>query len=75
MSHACICVCFPALETADSDNGLCGWLLVGLSILLMLVTLPISIWMCIKVSYSSSCIQCLEIVCMQPSNAIYCVFI
>lgn len=40
----------PALENADSDIGLCGWLLVGLSILLMLVTLPISIWMCIKVS-------------------------
>ncbi|KAM7369272.1 hypothetical protein PAMP_013553 [Pampus punctatissimus] len=37
------------LETADSGIGLCGWLLVALSILLMLVTLPISIWMCIKI--------------------------
>lgn len=40
----------PALENADSDIGLCGWMLVILSVLLMLVTLPISIWMCIKVS-------------------------
>uniref|UniRef100_A0A8C9YY50 Stomatin n=1 Tax=Sander lucioperca TaxID=283035 RepID=A0A8C9YY50_SANLU len=39
----------PALENSDSDIGLCGWLLVALSILLMLVTLPISIWMCIKI--------------------------
>ncbi|XP_068585919.1 stomatin isoform X1 [Cebidichthys violaceus] len=38
-----------ALENSDSDIGLCGWLLVSLSILLMLVTLPISIWMCIKI--------------------------
>ncbi|MEQ2178457.1 hypothetical protein GOODEAATRI_014133 [Goodea atripinnis] len=38
-----------ALENPDSDIGLCGWLLVGLSVMLMLVTLPISIWMCIKV--------------------------
>uniref|UniRef100_A0A7N6A3V7 Band 7 domain-containing protein n=1 Tax=Anabas testudineus TaxID=64144 RepID=A0A7N6A3V7_ANATE len=37
-----------ALENADSDIGLCGWMLVILSVLLMLVTLPISIWMCIK---------------------------
>uniref|UniRef100_A0A3B3U285 Stomatin n=1 Tax=Poecilia latipinna TaxID=48699 RepID=A0A3B3U285_9TELE len=32
-----------------SGIGLCGWLLVGFSLLLMLVTLPISIWMCIKI--------------------------
>uniref|UniRef100_A0A3B3Z5D8 Band 7 domain-containing protein n=1 Tax=Poecilia mexicana TaxID=48701 RepID=A0A3B3Z5D8_9TELE len=38
-----------ALEDADSGIGLCGWLLVGFSLLLMLVTLPISIWMCIKI--------------------------
>ncbi|GLD66273.1 erythrocyte band 7 integral membrane protein [Lates japonicus] len=38
-----------ALENPETDIGLCGWLLVLLSILLMLVTLPISIWMCIKI--------------------------
>ncbi|PWA26957.1 hypothetical protein CCH79_00000680, partial [Gambusia affinis] len=38
-----------ALENSDSGIGLCGWLLVGLSLMLMLVTLPISIWMCIKI--------------------------
>ncbi|KAM7393194.1 hypothetical protein PAMA_008036 [Pampus argenteus] len=37
------------LETADPGIGLCGWLLVALSVLLMLVTLPISVWMCIKI--------------------------
>ncbi|CAB1332814.1 unnamed protein product [Coregonus sp. 'balchen'] len=38
-----------ALESSDTDNGLCGWIIVGLSILLMLATLPLSIWMCIKI--------------------------
>ncbi|XP_066501941.1 erythrocyte band 7 integral membrane protein isoform X2 [Hoplias malabaricus] len=38
-----------ALESSDSDIGLCGWLLVLFSILLTLFTLPISIWMCIKI--------------------------
>lgn len=52
-SHERICLLPPrppALENSDSDIGLCGWLLVSLSILLMLVTLPVSVWMCIKVS-------------------------
>ncbi|XP_049459480.1 erythrocyte band 7 integral membrane protein isoform X1 [Epinephelus fuscoguttatus] len=38
-----------ALEEADSDIGACGWLLVACSILLMLLTLPLSIWCCIKI--------------------------
>nr|XP_061800490.1 stomatin-like [Nerophis lumbriciformis] len=38
-----------ALESGDSDIGFCGWLLVGMSLLLMVVTLPLSIWMCIKI--------------------------
>ncbi|XP_016141698.1 erythrocyte band 7 integral membrane protein-like [Sinocyclocheilus grahami] len=38
-----------ALENADSDIGLCGWILVLFSILLTLLTLPLSIWMCIKI--------------------------
>ncbi|ROL47502.1 Erythrocyte band 7 integral membrane protein [Anabarilius grahami] len=38
-----------ALENTDSDIGLCGWILVLFSILLTLLTLPLSIWMCIKV--------------------------
>lgn len=41
--------CLSALESPDIGVGLCGWIIVGLSILLMLATLPISIWMCIKV--------------------------
>lgn len=42
--------CLIDLESADSDIGLCGWLLVLFSILLTIMTLPISIWMCIKVT-------------------------
>nr|XP_020456698.1 erythrocyte band 7 integral membrane protein isoform X2 [Monopterus albus] len=38
-----------ALENADSDIGVCGRLLVVLSIIFMLVTLPLSIWACIKI--------------------------
>uniref|UniRef100_A0A672SNN8 Erythrocyte band 7 integral membrane protein-like n=1 Tax=Sinocyclocheilus grahami TaxID=75366 RepID=A0A672SNN8_SINGR len=38
-----------ALENTDSDIGLCGWILVIFSILLTLLTLPLSIWMCIKI--------------------------
>ncbi|XP_034997520.1 stomatin isoform X2 [Hippoglossus stenolepis] len=41
--------CQAAWENPDGDIGVCGWLLVGFSFLLMLVTLPISIWMCIKI--------------------------
>uniref|UniRef100_A0AAQ5YT59 Band 7 domain-containing protein n=1 Tax=Amphiprion ocellaris TaxID=80972 RepID=A0AAQ5YT59_AMPOC len=37
-----------ALENPETDIGLCGWVLVGASLLLMLLTLPLSIWMCIK---------------------------
>lgn len=49
--YKCTCLSsLPALENTDSDIGVCGWLLVVLSVLLMLATLPISIWMCIKVS-------------------------
>ncbi|TRY60449.1 hypothetical protein DNTS_028894 [Danionella cerebrum] len=38
-----------ALENSDNDIGLCGWILVVFSIILTLVTLPLSIWMCIKI--------------------------
>ncbi|KAJ8285667.1 hypothetical protein GJAV_G00029570 [Gymnothorax javanicus] len=37
------------LETVGNDVGLCGRLLVLCSVLLTLVTLPVSIWMCIKI--------------------------
>uniref|UniRef100_A0AAY5KND6 Band 7 domain-containing protein n=1 Tax=Esox lucius TaxID=8010 RepID=A0AAY5KND6_ESOLU len=44
---------FPHSRTtetlSDADIGLCGWIIVGFSLLLMVVTLPISIWMCIKI--------------------------
>jgi len=44
-------VFFPsALENSEYEIGFCGWVLISFSILLMLLTLPISIWMCIKVS-------------------------
>ncbi|XP_037609112.1 erythrocyte band 7 integral membrane protein isoform X2 [Sebastes umbrosus] len=37
------------LEDPDPGIGCCGWLLVAVSVLLMLLTLPISVWMCIKI--------------------------
>ncbi|KAF4077120.1 hypothetical protein AMELA_G00204410 [Ameiurus melas] len=37
------------LESPDSDIGFCGWFLVLFSILLTILTLPVSIWMCIKI--------------------------
>ncbi|XP_054896582.1 stomatin-like [Poeciliopsis prolifica] len=37
------------LENSDYEIGLIGWVLVGLSLLLVLVTLPLSIWMCFKI--------------------------
>uniref|UniRef100_A0A3Q3WKC2 Band 7 domain-containing protein n=1 Tax=Mola mola TaxID=94237 RepID=A0A3Q3WKC2_MOLML len=52
---AFICVLFLclssllALENQESDIGFCGCALVLLSIILMVMTLPISIWMCIKI--------------------------
>ncbi|XP_056288518.1 erythrocyte band 7 integral membrane protein isoform X1 [Pseudoliparis swirei] len=38
-----------ALENSEYEIGFCGWVLISFSILLMLLTLPISIWMCIKI--------------------------
>ncbi|XP_047424933.1 erythrocyte band 7 integral membrane protein isoform X2 [Mugil cephalus] len=38
-----------ALESDDADVGLCGCMLMAFSVLLILATLPISIWMCIKI--------------------------
>ncbi|XP_031594917.1 stomatin-like isoform X1 [Oreochromis aureus] len=38
-----------ALENPNTDIGFCGRILVGLSLILLLITLPISIWMCIVV--------------------------
>ncbi|KAK0153478.1 Erythrocyte band 7 integral membrane protein [Merluccius polli] len=38
-----------ALDNNDADIGFCGWILVLFSILLTLLTLPLSIWMCIKI--------------------------
>lgn len=40
----------PALQNVDYNLGICGWLLVLLSLILTVITLPISIWMCTKVS-------------------------
>ncbi|RVE65555.1 hypothetical protein OJAV_G00117730 [Oryzias javanicus] len=33
----------------EASAGMCGCLLIAMSVLLMLVTLPLSIWMCIKI--------------------------
>ncbi|XP_032426245.1 erythrocyte band 7 integral membrane protein-like [Xiphophorus hellerii] len=41
--------CQSVLENSDSDIGMFGWVLVGLSLLLVLVTFPLSIWMCFKI--------------------------
>lgn len=41
---------FPALQNVDYNLGICGWLLVFLSLVLTVITLPVSIWMCTKVS-------------------------
>ncbi|KAI3362026.1 hypothetical protein L3Q82_012367 [Scortum barcoo] len=44
-----VCKISAAFETPDTDIGTCGWVLVIVSVIFMLVTLPISIWMCIKI--------------------------
>ncbi|XP_028656007.2 stomatin [Erpetoichthys calabaricus] len=37
------------IGAAESGIGCCGWILVILSYLMVIVTFPISIWMCIKI--------------------------
>lgn len=37
------------LDNDDEGHGLCGWILFLFSILLIMATLPFSIWMCIKI--------------------------
>uniref|UniRef100_A0A8C4ZS10 Stomatin n=1 Tax=Gadus morhua TaxID=8049 RepID=A0A8C4ZS10_GADMO len=38
-----------ALDNHDGSFGVCGWVLVLFSLLLTIITLPVSIWMCIKI--------------------------
>ncbi|XP_003978429.1 stomatin isoform X1 [Takifugu rubripes] len=38
-----------ALQNVDYNLGICGWLLVLLSLILTVITLPVSIWMCTKI--------------------------
>lgn len=40
---------FHFLGTNSKGLGVCGWILFSLSLLLMIITFPISIWMCLKV--------------------------
>ncbi|XP_034048814.1 erythrocyte band 7 integral membrane protein isoform X2 [Thalassophryne amazonica] len=37
------------LENPENGIGFCGWVLVLISMVFMLATLPLSIWMCIKI--------------------------
>ncbi|XP_075885982.1 stomatin [Nelusetta ayraudi] len=38
-----------ALENTENVIDCCGWVLIFLSVIFMIATLPISIWMCIKI--------------------------
>ncbi|CAL8317872.1 unnamed protein product [Lota lota] len=38
-----------SLDDHDGSFGVCGWILVLFSLLLTMLTLPLSIWMCIKI--------------------------
>ncbi|XP_049634429.1 stomatin-like protein 3 [Suncus etruscus] len=40
---------FHFLGTNSKGLGVCGWILFSLSLLLMIITFPISIWMCLKI--------------------------
>ena len=35
----------------DGDFGACGWALIVFSYILVALTFPVSLWMCIKVSF------------------------
>lgn len=48
-----VCLSLAALENSENVIDGCGWVLIFLSIIFMVATLPISIWMCIKVSCCS----------------------
>uniref|UniRef100_A0A3P9CFI3 Stomatin n=1 Tax=Maylandia zebra TaxID=106582 RepID=A0A3P9CFI3_9CICH len=39
----------PSFDNPNTDIGFCGRILVGLSLIFLLITLPISIWMCIVI--------------------------
>ncbi|XP_074045487.1 stomatin-like protein 3 isoform X1 [Macrotis lagotis] len=39
----------PSIDAHSKTIGACGWFLVCLSFLLMLITFPFSVWMCLKV--------------------------
>lgn len=36
-------------ESSKAELGLCGWILVTFSLLLVVITFPLSIWICIKI--------------------------
>ncbi|XP_062957613.1 stomatin-like protein 3 [Cynocephalus volans] len=37
------------LGVSNKQLGVCGWILISLSFLLVIITFPISIWMCLKI--------------------------
>lgn len=50
------CMVLFSTENSKAELGPCGWILVAFSLLLVVITFPLSIWICIKVkriSFSS----------------------
>lgn len=47
-------VYFFLTDLPDTSLGICGWILVCVSFILVIATFPLSIWMCIKVKNISS---------------------
>ncbi len=52
VSVPCVGITEESMEESPPGIGLCGWILTGLSLGLVLLTVPFSLFVCFKVQYS-----------------------
>jgi hypothetical protein len=57
-----------SMEESPPGIGLCGWILTGLSLGLVLLTVPFSLFVCFKVQYKTRIIQQMD----RPSSRNLC---
>ncbi len=51
VSVPCVGITEESMEESPPGIGLCGWILTGLSLGLVLLTVPFSLFVCFKVQY------------------------
>lgn len=62
--YICLCVVGDSQEgNQDGDIGFCGYILWGLSLFLIVITFPVSLCLCIKVSLKHAANITISVLC------------